>query len=140
MNRLPQYCCAIIYQQTNVIIMEQRPADAVYAAGRLCCFGGTRESTEDPLQCIQRELHEELHWCAPDLQLAHKLFRGESCVAWFYHCTLDTAIENLHCESGRSIVSVDLNKRKDFPISDWHSQVLNNYLSNIDRSDLLDVS
>lgn len=144
MNTLPQYCCAIISQQEQgqqspTIIMEQRPDSARYAPGRLCCFGGARETHEDPMGCIQRELREELSWTPSALSHVHTLHRGQQCIAWFYHCTLDRPLSALSCEAGRSIISVDLQQLHLFSISNWHRLVLDNYLGSIADSDLLTI-
>ena len=73
---LPPYCCAILCdrQQTaegttsRRIFVEQRGVNADVAANTLTCWGGKREPSEAPLECVVRECTEEMAW-APDVDL-----------------------------------------------------------------------
>ena len=57
----PPYCCCILHEpSTGALLLEERGAEASVAAGKLTCFGGKREAQEAPLECIRRELREEL--------------------------------------------------------------------------------
>ena len=54
--------CAILRDaETGALLVEQRPPQArLAAAGKLTCFGGKREADEAPMDCLLRELREEL--------------------------------------------------------------------------------
>lgn len=57
----PPYCCCILHEAgTGALLLEERDAAATVAASQLTCFGGKREDEEEPLECIRRELREEL--------------------------------------------------------------------------------
>eukprot|EP00750_Incisomonas_marina_P018062 INCI2693.3.p1 GENE.INCI2693.3~~INCI2693.3.p1 ORF type:complete len:215 (-),score=24.42 INCI2693.3:439-1083(-) len=90
---LPPYCCVILpspsFARKGVsgpvlFFVEARGLDATKAAGQLTCFGGKREEGEDPLECIQRECHEEMGWVPPGIRRAVDLYVDGALIAFFY--------------------------------------------------------
>ncbi len=120
---LPDYACAIISVDTDSYLLEQRDNTALYAAGMLTCFGGRRNADEEVIACLQRELHEELNWQAPDLELACALWVAERYVADFFHCRLNVPVSQLTFEAHRSGRIVHKSALADAEISPWHRAV-----------------
>ena len=88
---LPPYCCVILpspsFARKGVsgpvlFFVEARGLDATKAAGQLTCFGGKREEGEDPLECIQRECHEEMGWVPPGIRRAVDLYVRIRLLVW----------------------------------------------------------
>ena len=50
----------IILTHDNRLLMQQRPKDWKSFPDAVCFFGGDGEEREEPLETIQREIHEEL--------------------------------------------------------------------------------
>lgn len=73
----------ILRDQRGWYVMERRPGSRRHAAGKLTCFGGSREPGECPEACARRELMEEIGFAVGTLERCVVLStpRGE---AWFY--------------------------------------------------------
>ncbi len=119
------YACAIISVDKNHYLLEQRGADAQFAAGKLTCFGGRCEADESTQDCLLRELQEELSWQPQHLEKAHELWVGDRYVADFFKCKLDVEFNHLKFEKGRSGILVHESELETHPISEWHLAVLN---------------
>ena len=114
------FSCAILRRGDHKLLAEVRGADAQAAAGRLTCYGGKRERGETSLQCLVRELNEELGW-APDnipAEPACSLLVDGYLIAHFYEASVDcTDFET----EGRAFEFVDAS---DGRWSAWHARVL----------------
>lgn len=100
--------------------MELRPSTDDDCPGRLTCFGGTRSGDESPLECLARELSEELGF-APDLDPALTptiVLHTPAGEAWFY--TLAVPAAPRACEPGHEAVWVEGDPGRDPRIADWH--------------------
>ena len=114
------FSCAIL-RRGDKLLAEVRGADAQAAAGRLTCYGGKRERGETSLQCLVRELNEELGW-APDnvpAEPACSLLVDGYLIAHFYEASVDCT--DFVVEQGRSFAFVD---ESDGRWSAWHARVL----------------
>ena len=114
------FSCAIL-RRGDKYLAEVRGADAQAAAGRLTCYGGKRERGETSLQCLVRELNEELGW-APDnvpAEPACSLLVDGYLIAHFYEASVDCT--DFVVEQGRSFAFVD---ESDERWSAWHARVL----------------
>ena len=114
------FSCAIL-RRGDKLLAEVRGADAQAAAGRLTCYGGKRERGETSLQCLVRELNEELGW-APDnvpAEPACSLLVDGYLIAHFYEASVDRT--DFVVEQGRSFSFVD---ESDERWSAWHARVL----------------
>ena len=114
------FSCAIL-RRGDKYLAEVRGADAQAAAGRLTCYGGKRERGETSLQCLVRELNEELGW-APDnipAEPACSLLVDGYLIAHFYEASVDRT--DFVVEQGRSFSFVD---ESDARWSAWHARVL----------------
>ena len=113
------FSCAIL-RRGDKFLAEVRGADAQAAAGRLTCYGGKRERGESSLQCLVRELNEELGWAPDDIpaEPACSLLVDGYLIAHFYEASVDrTDFET----EGRAFEFVD---ESDARWSPWHARVL----------------
>ena len=113
------FSCAIL-RRGEKFLAEVRGADAQAAAGRLTCYGGKRERGESSLQCVVRELNEELGW-APDNIPAEptcSLLVDGYLIAHFYEASVDRTD---FVTEGRSFEFVD---ESDARWSPWHARIL----------------
>ena len=114
------FSCAILRRGDDKLLAEVRGADAQAAAGRLTCYGGKRERGESSLQCLVRELNEELGWAPDDIpaEPACSLLVDGYLIAHFYEASVDrTDFET----EGRAFEFVD---ESDARWSAWHARVL----------------
>ena len=124
---LPDYACAIISVDSDSYLLEQRDDKAQFAAGMLTCFGGRRNADESPIDCLQRELHEELHWQAAALNKVCALWVGEHYIADFFHCTLNVDLTELRFEKNRCGQIIHIGDIPNSNISPWHRAVFDAY-------------
>ena len=113
------FSCAIL-RRGDKYLAEVRGAEAKAAAGRLTCYGGKRERGETSLQCLVRELNEELGWAPDDIpaEPACSLLVDGYLIAHFYEASVDrTDFET----EGRAFEFVD---EGDARWSAWHARVL----------------
>ena len=113
------FSCAIL-RRGDKYLAEVRGADAQAAAGRLTCYGGKRERGETSLQCLVRELNEELSWAPDDLpaEPACSLLVDGYLIAHFYEASVDRTD---FATEGRAFEFVD---ESDARWSAWHARVL----------------
>ena len=114
------FSCAILRRGDDKLLAEVRGADAQAAAGRLTCYGGKRERGESSLECLVRELNEELGWAPDDIpaEPACSLLVDGYLIAHFYEASVDrTDFET----EGRAFEFVD---ESDARWSAWHARVL----------------
>lgn len=119
---LPEYACAIISDAGDRLLLQLRPPTARHAADQLTCFGGRRETDEDDLQCLRRELHEELAWTPPALTPVCELRQGRRFIARFFSAFWKG--EPLALEAGDVGVWVPPSALPGLPVSPWHAAVL----------------
>ena len=115
------FSCAILRRGDDKLLAEVRGADAQAAAGRLTCYGGKRERGETSLQCLVRELNEELGWAPEHIpaEPACSLLVDGYLIAHFYEASVDRT--DFVVEQGRSFTFVD---ESDARWSAWHARVL----------------
>ena len=113
------FSCAIL-RRGDKYLAEVRGADAQAAAGRLTCYGGKRERGETSLQCLVRELNEELGWAPDDIpaESACSLLVDGYLIAHFYEASVDRTD---FVTEGRSFEFVD---ESDARWSPWHARIL----------------
>ena len=114
------FSCAILRRGDDKLLAEVRGADAQAAAGRLTCYGGKRERGESSIQCLVRELNEELGWAPEHIpaEPACSLLVDGYLIAHFYEASVDrTDFET----EGRAFEFVD---ESDARWSPWHARVL----------------
>ena len=115
------FSCAILRRGDDKLLAEVRGADAQAAAGRLTCYGGKRERGESSIQCLVRELNEELGWAPEHIpaEPACSLLVDGYLIAHFYEASVDRT--DFVVEQGRSFAFVD---ESDERWSAWHACVL----------------
>ena len=114
------FSCAILRRGDDKLLAEVRGADAQAAAGRLTCYGGKREQGESSIQCLVRELNEELGWAPEHIpaEPACSLLVDGYLIAHFYEASVDrTDFET----EGRAFEFVD---ESDARWSAWHARIL----------------
>ena len=113
------FSCAIL-RRGDKYLAEVRGTDAQAAAGRLTCYGGKRERGETSLQCLVRELNEELGWAPDDIpaEPACSLLVDGYLIAHFYEASVDRTD---FATEGRAFEFVD---ESDARWSAWHARVL----------------
>ena len=115
------FSCAILRRGDGKLLAEVRGAEAKAAAGRLTCYGGKRERGETSLECLVRELNEELGWVPDNIpaEPACSLLVDGYLIAHFYEASVDRT--DFVVEQGRSFAFVD---ESDERWSAWHARVL----------------
>ena len=115
------FSCAILRRGDDKLLAEVRGANAQAAAGRLTCYGGKRERGESSIQCLVRELNEELGWAPEHIpaEPACSLLVDGYLIAHFYEASVDRT--DFVVEQGRSFAFVD---ESDERWSAWHARVL----------------
>lgn len=102
----PPHACAILHDAfSDELLVETRPLSAKVASGKLTCFGGKCEAGESGVQCLLRELEEELGGWQPtevprrvvELYVDHRL------IAWFYEAKAPLRDARIEFESERGI-------------------------------------
>ena len=113
------FSCAIL-RRGDKYLAEVRGTDAQAAAGRLTCYGGKRERGESSLQCVVRELNEELGWAPEHIpaEPACSLLVDGYLIAHFYEASVDRTD---FVTEGRSFAFVD---ESDERWSPWHARIL----------------
>ena len=119
----PRYCCAVIEDTQNRLLLQLRPADAVFASGLMTCFGGAREQHESAEACLQREIAEELACQIRSSRPQCDLYRDGEWIARFYHCDLDR-LPTHAVEPGHIAVWAPWSSLPGLPVSHWHALVL----------------
>ena len=137
----PIWVC-IILRRGNQILMEKRGPEAKRAAGRLTCFGGKRETNEQPLACVLRECQEELQWRpSPDVtQHVCDLYVDQKLIAYFYLAPGPTAEEEttLVYEPGRQGVWIEEENVTELEsVSPWHTSVFEALKQGRTRADFI---
>ena len=114
------FSCAILRRGDDKLLAEVRGADAQAAAGRLTCYGGKREQGESSIQCLVRELNEELGWAPEHIpaEPACSLLVDGYLIAHFYEASVDRTD---FATEGRAFEFVD---EGDARWSAWHARVL----------------
>ena len=94
-SRRREFACAILIDTFDRFLLQQRDdVPGVFQRGKIGLFGGHREGDETYLQCIVREIHEEVSYFLPpenfirltsydgdDIDVAGGTVRGEFFVA-----------------------------------------------------------
>lgn len=120
----PDYACGLISDAGGNLLLQLRPPAARHAANLLTCFGGAREAGESALDCLVRELQEELGWIPPRPETRPvQLFADERWIAAFYPVRLDPGI-TLTTEPGFCLVRAPLMVLPGLPLSPWHALVI----------------
>jgi 8-oxo-dGTP pyrophosphatase MutT (NUDIX family) len=71
-SRHRQFACAIVIDTKDRFLFQRRDnIPEILLPGMICLFGGHREGDETFLQCIVRELHEELMYFTPPERCEH---------------------------------------------------------------------
>jgi 8-oxo-dGTP pyrophosphatase MutT (NUDIX family) len=123
MDGQPEYACALISDHVGRLLLQLRPSTSHHAPSQLTCFGGRRESDEDAVGCLRRELDEELGWVPFSATTACDLRRGPRWIARFFACTLPRGT-TLRVEAGSLAVPVPWRALPGLPVSPWHQAVL----------------
>lgn len=119
----PRFCCAILRDSQGRYVLERRPPWETHAAGKLTCFGGTREPDEHPEACIHRELIEELGFSAAALEWCLELMTPYG-PAWFYRGTGPEEGQATAVEQGYLAVWADAAVLTAGELSEWHRVAL----------------
>lgn len=133
---LPRYCCAILETADGRLLLELRPPTAARAAGRITCFGGTREPGESPEACIRRELCEELGWCPERIEHVLVLRREGRVLAWFYRAEAPPDEGVIRTEPGYAAVWAHRTELASVDLSPWHRAALEAYASGLRIADV----
>lgn len=133
---LPRYCCAILETADGRLLLERRPPTAARAAGRITCFGGTREPGESPDACIRRELCEELGWCPEHLEHALVLRRAGRVLAWFYRAEAPPDGTIIRTEPGYEALWAPRAGLAAIDLSPWHRAALEAYAAGLRLADV----
>jgi len=121
---LPAFCCAIIWVSETELLLESRPLFAWPMPAQLACFGGNREDGETPLDCIRRELHEELRWRPRQIWLAVRLYVGNEPKVWFYEAKAPRRLLRVKIEPGFQVAVHRADSLPFKAFSTWHAAAL----------------
>jgi 8-oxo-dGTP diphosphatase len=71
-SRHREFACAILIDTLDRFLLQQRDdVPGVFQRGKIGLFGGHREGDETYLQCIVREIHEEVSYFLPPESFIH---------------------------------------------------------------------
>jgi 8-oxo-dGTP diphosphatase len=71
-SRRREFACAILIDTFDRFLLQQRDdVPGVFQRGKIGLFGGHREGDETYLQCIVREIHEEVSFFLPPENFIH---------------------------------------------------------------------
>ena len=71
-SRHREFACAILIDTLGRFLLQQRDdVSGVFQRGKIGLFGGHREGDETFLQCIVREIHEEISYFLPPENFIH---------------------------------------------------------------------
>lgn len=119
---LPEYCCAVIQDGRGRLLLQLRPSTARFAPNQLTCFGGLRKIDEDPLNCLYRELKEELGWAPTDATECCQLWQADRFIAQFYRVAWTG--DDVVTEPGHLAIWAPWVALPGLPVSQWHILVL----------------
>jgi len=132
---LPEYVCALIVDPRGWLVMQLRPAGARHAGGMLTCFGGRRETDEDEIACLRRELDEELGWRPAVLAPACELWQAQRFIARFHATAAAHPLRAI--EPGHVAIAVPAPALAALPVSPWHASVISAWRRGASRVDLV---
>lgn len=95
-----KYVCAILEDPEGWLLLESRADYARLATGRLTCFGGRRETSEPPEECLRRELREELDWESRTYEKRVSSWVAGDLVAWFRSCWIGRGLRSAPHRAG----------------------------------------
>ena len=73
-SRHREIACAIIIDTLGRFLFQQRDdIPGILQRGKVGLFGGHREGNESYLQCVVREVHEEISYCVEPARFEHLL-------------------------------------------------------------------
>jgi len=72
MTDLPRFAGALLFDTDGNLLLQQRDdKPGILHPGRIGLFGGHQEPGECPLECVVREVHEELSYFIPPHLFTH---------------------------------------------------------------------
>ena len=140
----PPHTCAILHDaSSDEVLMELRPESAKVAPGRLTCFGGKCEAGEAGIECMLRELDEELGGWQPVAAPKRivELFVDGVLVAWFFYVEAPARDARIAFETNRGITGewwpVDRLLAANH-LSSWHGAAIRAWKQGRDRAHIVD--
>ncbi len=138
MTTKPEVAIAILYQGDRFLLQLRDDIPTIAWPGHWAFFGGHLEPGEDPDTAVYRELHEEIGYAAPQLDL-FKRSESETVVRHVYHGPLVVPVESLVLTEGLDLDlwSVDdiysgkrysLRAQEERPIGPPHQEILLSFL------------
>jgi 8-oxo-dGTP diphosphatase len=71
-SRHREFACAILVDTFGRLLLQRRDdVPGILFPGRIGLFGGHREGNETFLECVVREIHEEISYYVPPERFAH---------------------------------------------------------------------
>jgi 8-oxo-dGTP diphosphatase len=99
MTHKTEVALAILYQHDQYLMQLRDDIPGIVYPGHWGFFGGHLEPGESAFAAVQRELHEEIGYAPPDLELFQR-FETDQVVRHVFHGPLPVAVETLDLQEG----------------------------------------
>ena len=95
-----EFACALIIDTFGRFLLQQRDdIPSIIQAGRIGMFGGHREASKSFLECVAREIREEISYAVPEHRFEYLTSYNDADIDASYNdADIDAGVGTLHGE------------------------------------------